>query len=633
MLVHPNFKLLPQTTSAGSASAAHLPRAADVILNSKRKWKERLQDASATSKKRKAEIVSAPWQPRPKCKGPSIIELLTKTAQEDSQTGPAQKEANAAQHAPSPVLAPAEYVKQVKKQVARGSGLHSNPWIYAPDVFKEAARINKERQSAGKCSLNEKDIRNLILRPTIFIWDPEHISPGLKILCPFCNAKASRKDWSRDRVLHSVDTTHVYVTVKYACRRCKQRANGSKMSHKTFLADAPSVLMQLPQLLSSWWQFVDTGRTLCDAYVASLIRNMALKTSWRGIADAMQEQRKTHWAENVLHRCSSLFDSMGLDRASQVEMPERISLTDQCIKNIFLADFKARDKDRNAEFAKEVGDDILRADWTNGAAARCGAKHLLNILDGAGRILWSQFTVHSKPSIAREIFERLAQRGVCPKVVYVDEECCGAWTSLLSEIWPSAHVRLDSMHAISRLTQTVTSTQHPLHSKFCSRLSAAIYSPDAMILERLNKAWARAGTCTPLPRIVQRQYVPRQIRNPDAIAKNLDAILKEFAQLSSSGSNPYFTDATHAAWASLKKHVLKGCLCDPDGVSLNRFGKNVEIAGEYFPRVHSLRGTSPVEGLHAHQKEWLGTFGQHAPDVGSSLLTEGALRWNRNKCC
>ena len=57
----------------------------------------------------------------------------------------------------------------------------------------------------------------------------------------------------------------------------------------------------------------------------------------------------------------------------------------------------------------------------------------------------------------------------------------------------------------------------------------------------------------------------------------------------------------------------------------------VTIGGECFHPVQSLRGTSPVEGLHAHQKQWVGTLAQHAPDVGEALLKDGALRWNRAK--
>ena len=44
-----------------------------------------------------------------------------------------------------------------------------------------------------------------------------------------------------------------------------------------------------------------------------------------------------------------------------------------------------------------------------------------------------------------------------------------------------------------------------------------------------------------------------------------------------------------------------------------------------------LLSAQDVEGLRAHQKQWLGTFEQHAIDVGEALLKDGAERWNRAK--
>ena len=76
---------------------------------------------------------------------------------------------------------------------------------------------------------------------------------------------------------------------------------------------------------------------------------------------------------------------------------------------------------------------------------------------------------------------------------------------------------------------------------------------------------------------------------------------------------------------------MRGCLSDPTDVDVVDFDHEITVGGERFRAVRSLRGTSPVEGLHAHQKQWLGIFAQHASDVGEALLKDGAERWNQAK--
>ena len=91
------------------------------------------------------------------------------------------------------------------------------------------------------------------------------------------------------------------------------------------------------------------------------------------------------------------------------------------------------------------------------------------------------------------------------------------------------------------------------------------------------------------------------------------------------------TVRTEEAWQLLRQHILKGCLSDPLDINLNFGGPAEVIGGMRFASIKSLRGTSPVEGLHAHQKQWLGMFGQHDCKVGAALLKDGAWRWNRAK--
>ena len=282
------------------------------------------------------------------------------------------------------------------------------------------------------------------------------------------------------------------------------------------------------------------------------------------------------------------------------------------------------------EFTTEVGDDVLRLDWTDSAAVRCGGKHLLNALDGRGFVLISKLTPNAKPSSANAAIQELLRRGVRPKIAYVDDECCGAWLPVLQAAWPSIHVRLDVMHALKRLTQTTTSTRHPYHGKFCAMLSNSIFDPDKTVLQRLVGAWRREHGGNPLPRKIERKYVPHSIRISSANVNKIDAVLEEFQHMPDS-CGPLLTAATHDAWFRLRQHVMKGCLSDPSDVKVTYPDHACTIGGECFHSIKSLRGTSPVEGLHAHQKQWLGMFAQHAVNVGEALLKDGAERWNRAK--
>ena len=62
-----------------------------------------------------------------------------------------------------------------------------------------------------------------------------------------------------------------------------------------------------------------------------------------------------------------------------------------------MTDFRLREDAIDRDFAVEVGDDIMRVDWTHSAAIRCGGTHLLNIMDGRNNILFSKLTCNSKP--------------------------------------------------------------------------------------------------------------------------------------------------------------------------------------------------------------------------------------------
>ena len=144
-------------------------------------------------------------------------------------------------------------------------------------------------------------------------------------------------------------------------------------------------------------------------------------------------------------------------------------------------------------------------------------------MDGKGNVLITKLTSTAEPSSAKSSVNELLQRGVQPKAAFVDKDCCGAWARVLKLTWPNIQIRLDSLHAMKRLTQTTISTQHPSHGIFCADISRAIFSDDEETLQRLRSAWSRQHRdAKVLPKTLQRKIVPRYIRQPAAIIAAVD---------------------------------------------------------------------------------------------------------------
>ena len=306
--------------------------------------------------------------------------------------------------------------------------------------------------------------------------------------------------------------------------------------------------------------------------------------------------------------------------------PAAHHVTDKWVKHLYMVDAKRRGQEVQGALCAEKGDDVLALDWTRDAATRCCQKWLFNVMDGKHIVLCSEFTTDCEPAGVRGILQKLCDRGVKPKVVYVDEECCGAWPPIISAVWPDAVVRLDGMHAIRRLTRTTTSTQHPWHPRFCKAVSRAIYTVDEQAVE--GNASSSTDAAMSISSAVRCPSSRRRIANPKEITTSLEAVLRLFERPDKQ-AGALLTQETYAAWHCLRKHIATGCLCDPDSVNLNACG-DVESAGDnHQGGVRNSRGSSALEGFHTHQKGWLGTLAKHSSDAGAALLADGAQRWNR----
>ena len=538
-----------------------------------------------------------------------------------------------------------QYASEVKRQIESGLvNLRGNPWVPPPNIFLHATIINEGRRREGEPELGAKEALQLVLWPSIFVWAPVLLMPGHKMTCPACQAPASSWHWLPHRVLHGINGHHIYVTTEHFCYGCtpSPNKNGGAVcpsstarlrKQRQFQADAADASQLLPAHLAAMWKIFSTGRggTLCEAAVVDLVRSMATRTSWSAIADALNELRATAWIRDVttrfLHLCEYLnIRPDGVPRA----LPNEYYASGDWVRSLYMRDAQNRQAEVTRELVAERGDDVMIIDWTQDAAARCRSSLLLNIMDGGRRILFSSFMKTCAPSEVRPVVRALADRGVRPQIVYVDNECCGAWLPILRDVWPNVCVRLDGMHAIMRMTRTTTSKHHPWYGKFCAELADAIYTYDQQTLAKLTRARMRAGHGKCLPAHVKSKFVPRVITNAALIVASIEAVVDAYGG-AHEVAGPLLTLETREAWARLRAHVDAGCLCDPNGLALNVAGDFTTIGGEQFHTVQTLRGASALEGFHTHQKQWLGPLARHATDAGSALLADGTLRWNRKR--
>ena len=548
-----------------------------------------------------------------------------------------------------PVGDVALYVKQLLQDIVKGRlDLCGNPWVVPKSVFQEARHTNKRRSDKGERALDATETLNLILRPSIFVWAPEKLIPGLRVHCAACGGIASVHGWGDVRTVHSMVGHSLYVCTRHKCGKCSAKSkrkpsrnqarvinkSNKAVMEKKFLADAQEVIEMLPPDLQSLWRFRSTGRIICDMSLTDFIRASATTHSWSTIVNIINEMKETAWAREITLRYLKLCDVLHIvPDAVPIELPSEYRLSADWVRNYFVADFQSRREDVHQEIVATIGDHVLLFDWTVDVASRCGGAAMFNVMSGAGKILASVLTETTKPYEVRPLLWSLRLRGIRPDVIYVDDECCGAWRDLVFQVWPNTVVRLDIMHAITRLARTTSSTQHPWHGEFCKKLSNAIYVYDAEESRRLRQARQRAGLTPDLPTRMLRECVPRVTRTASEIAAGLTDTMKYYKDRVHCRMGALLTPASHAALENLLKHVRNGCLCDPAGIQINMcmHGEQVSMGGETFHKIRTFRGVSPLDGFHHHQKQWLGVGCTHAREAGLALVADGTVRWNRKR--
>ena len=71
-----------------------------------------------------------------------------------------------------------EYIERIKCDIRQGVlDLKGGPWLHPGDAYSEALSINASRRASGRQLLTAIDVRDLVFRPTAFIWAPHLLHP------------------------------------------------------------------------------------------------------------------------------------------------------------------------------------------------------------------------------------------------------------------------------------------------------------------------------------------------------------------------------------------------------------------------------------------------------------------------
>jgi hypothetical protein len=518
------------------------------------------------------------------------------------------------------------HLKSVIKEISnQRRSLGSSPWIMpSGDPFAECQRINAARVVAGEPLMTALEVQNVVFRPPLFLWAPTVLFPFLKLRCPSCNKFMDthvKPSWGRFRILHLLHTHALFAATLERCSECSGVSSSCSLG----------IMKQLPANVQSTYSFVSAKNVLCDPSLMDLVRALAVGAKgWVSCTAAINEMKATNWARAMGSRYPLVCHDLGLEPLPRHEMPQFECVDRRWVRHIYMEDFQNRKGELMHELSVEKADDLLKLDWTKGAASRCGQPWLFNAMDGAGKVLASTMTSTTSPNEVRNVLEDLRARGCDPEVVYVDDECCGLWLSIVAESWRNAKVRLDVFHAIRRLAETTASTRHPWHGRFCGLISQAIFADDPRELERLKQACKREGKRLTLK--MKSTFVPKSIAPATQIVARIEEIVSEFVTKAHPKAGTLSTSRMVANWENLRRHIQKGCLNDPAGVSLYEFDNSTAtvIGDEVFNRCHSRRGTSALESFHNQQKMWLGP-NRYSLECGLALLADGTQRYNRKR--
>ncbi|CBJ33586.1 conserved unknown protein [Ectocarpus siliculosus] len=192
-------------------------------------------------------------------------------------------------------------------------------------------------------------------------------------------------------------------------------------------------------------------------------------------------------------------------------------------------------------------------------------------------------------------------------------------------------VRLDLFHALNRLSRTIKKG-HGAFRPIMARLRDACFLVNRDDVLQIEKVLERRGMS---PAQVQQakdqdwSYFLRKCRRlvppPSELLKRFDKVVQEFGNcVDNISKEVLLRPKSMKAVSLLRKHIVAGCLSDPDGVAMYyAVGKTTDGLVNY----RCVRGTNDVEGYHRYLRTLLASYCA-SPALAQSVLLEFNFRWN-----
>ena len=72
-----------------------------------------------------------------------------------------------------------DYIEQITHELVQGTlDLRGGPWLHPCDPHREALDVNASRRASGLQPLNAIELRDLVFRPSLFVWAPRLLHKG-----------------------------------------------------------------------------------------------------------------------------------------------------------------------------------------------------------------------------------------------------------------------------------------------------------------------------------------------------------------------------------------------------------------------------------------------------------------------
>lgn len=200
---------------------------------------------------------------------------------------------------------------------------------------------------------------------------------------------------------------------------------------------------------------------------------------------------------------------------------------------------------------------------------------------------------------------------------------------------PEIDERGDIFHVMQRFERACSSESHILYPAFASQLSDAFYIVDKSDLEKLRETRKMVGVpdWEHPPNAEVKRFCRRYVPLPEVLEERVTSVMRDYIDRRDPHTDErLFTKRMMKEFQCQIVHIRRGCLSDLDGAIYLEKGlvKYHNKEGAELMEWRAIRGTSMLEGYHAHQPNFV-TGNQATGKRFQAQAFLGATQWNWNR--